>query len=72
MDAARGVLASDAYRKEVAASFEAMQQAGINSIPVLIFEVAGAEKIVHHGSGDTAQFKAIFEKLDAACASAAA
>lgn len=70
--AARSVLASDAYRREVAASFEAMQQAGINSIPVLSFEVEGAEPVVHHGSGSVAEFRAVFEKLDAGCAARAA
>ena len=65
MSAARRVLATDAHRADVTASFEAMQQSGIKSIPVLIFEV-GAERLVHHGSGSTQEFKSILEKLDAA------
>lgn len=87
---ARAVLASDAYRAEVTSTFEAMQQAGINSIPVLIFEVEGLDvrkvdgatsaahseaadgRIVHHGSGSIGEFRALLQKLDAACASAAA
>lgn len=73
---ARRILASDAYRAEVQASFESVQRAGIDSIPVLIFEVAEVVaqqgetegRIVHHGSGTTGDFRAILEKLHAACA----
>ena len=51
---------------------------GINSIPVLLFDVAGAtdeepqSRIVHHGSGSVEEFKDIFQRLHATCSKQAA
>jgi len=70
---ARRVLQSDAYYSEVHESFMDMQRAGINSIPVLIFEPAtqgnlkGESRVVHHGSGNAAEFKEILQTLHRAC-----
>ncbi len=61
--AAQLVLASDRYRDDVLASFEAMQRLGIHAIPVLIFELVGApeSRVVHEGSGSIAEFRALLE-----------
>eukprot|EP00656_Telonema_subtile_P051158 TRINITY_DN6820_c0_g1_i1.p1 TRINITY_DN6820_c0_g1~~TRINITY_DN6820_c0_g1_i1.p1 ORF type:complete len:174 (+),score=32.20 TRINITY_DN6820_c0_g1_i1:292-813(+) len=80
VEAAR-VVSSNAYRDEVFQSFNDMQRAGINSIPVLIFEVSDPEiepsaglsldparSAVHHGSGSTAEFVRIFKDLHTSCA----
>jgi len=79
---ARCVLDSDKYRDEIWDVVHQMQAAGINSIPVLVFEVDGVVqgtwltnqddkgRAIHHGSGNKAEFGAIFQKLHADCASA--
>ena len=51
---------------QVLESFEDMQRNGINSIPVLVFEVLnGVEpaRVVHHGSGSAAEFTEILQRL---------
>ena len=70
----RRVLETGEYRAEIEASVRQMHDLGINSIPVLIFDVAGAagagdaKQIVHHGSGNVKDFTAIFQQLHQACA----
>jgi len=77
LDRARRVLESDMYRKEIRDTVRQMHLAGINSIPVLIFEVEGTAegswlhnpdcigRRVHHGSGNAGEFCAILQKLHA-------
>lgn len=69
---ARKVLESDMYRNEVWQTVRQMHQAGINSIPVLIFEVDGVSKnpMVHHGSGHKEDFRSILLQLHAEAATA--
>jgi len=70
LEEAQRVISSDAYYAEVHEGFIEMQRAGINSIPVLIFEVARSDetgRVVHHGSGSTAEFVEILKKLHAVC-----
>lgn len=70
---AQRVLSTDAYYSEVHESFLDMQRAGINSIPVIIFEPAtqgnfkGEGRVVHHGSGNATEFSDILKKLHRAC-----
>ena len=66
---------TDRYRKEVSDQVFKMHALGIKSIPVLVFEVAGITngswledrpshgRELHQGSGNKAEFRAIFEKL---------
>lgn len=82
LDQAQRVLESDMYRDEVWAVVHEMHAAGINSIPVLIFEVDGVAqgswmktpddrgRVIHHGSGNQGEFCEIFHKLHADSASA--
>lgn len=98
LEQATRVLDSDAYRAEILDVVRAMQAAGINSIPVLVFEVEGLAagswmqdarvpsaagdmnpralaklsvspacrgREIHHGSGNKAAFKEIFQRLHA-------
>jgi len=79
---ARAVLGSDRFQDEVLSIVHRMQRAGINSIPVLVFEVEGVAsgswltndsevgRTIHHGSGNKAEFCALLLKLHADCASA--
>lgn len=81
--AAQCVLDGDDHRQEIVAVVRQMHEAGINSIPVLIFEVEGVAcgswmqsrqemgREVHHGSGSMQEFRAIFQRLHASCAAAA-
>lgn len=79
MDKAREVLEGNAFRQEILQQVAEVHAAGHNSIPILVFEVDGlaqgswltggksSYRKVHHGSGNRASFRAIFEQLDAAC-----
>jgi len=79
LDEAKRVLDSRIYRDAILEVVEKMHAAGINSIPVLCFEVDGiAEgswlenptsrgRIIHHGSGNKADFCCIFRKLHTTC-----
>jgi len=76
------VLNSDMYRDEIWDVVHQMQAAGINSIPVLIFEVDGVVqdswmtmqncqgRVIHHGSGNKTEFCEVLQRLHADCASA--
>jgi len=76
---AERVLDSDLYRKEIEDVVEEMHAAGINSIPVLCFEVDGVAegswlqnqrskgRVVNHGSGSQAEFCNILQQLHTAC-----
>ena len=70
----RRVLTSGAYEDEVHSSFLEVQKMGVDSIPVVIFEVAGVSRaegrIVHHGSGSASEFRGVLERLHAACGAA--
>lgn len=78
---AKRVLESDKYRNEILKVVSQMQAKGINSIPVLVFDVDGVSqgswldssdsdgRHLHHGSGNVDEFVAIFQKLHADCAS---
>jgi len=78
---AERVLDSDVYRKEILGVVEAMHAVGIDSIPVFCFEVDGiAEghwlehpksrgRIFHHGSGNKADFRNVFQQLHKLCLS---
>jgi len=70
------VLQSDRYRSEIEECVELMHRCGINSIPVLIFEVNGEAKgnvwsgnapsegrTVHNGSGSVKEFASILRRL---------
>merc|ERR1712110_452181 len=79
LEEAERVLDSDVYRKEILEVVEKMHAAGINSIPVLCFEVDGiAEgswldnpksrgRLIHHGSGNKTEFRHIFKQLHSTC-----
>lgn len=71
LNEAHHVISTNAYYAEVHESFMEMQRAGINSIPVLIFEVVGSQTssvpLIHHGSGSTEEFVGILKKLHAEC-----
>lgn len=76
---AEKVLDSDVYRKEIEEIVERMHAAGINSIPVLCFEVDGVAegdwlqnpksrgRFIHHGSGNKDEFRHIFKQLHSGC-----
>lgn len=76
LEEARRVLDSRIYEDDILSSVDQMHSAGINSIPVLIFEVEGiaqgswmqnprsAGRTIHSGSGNKEDFKAIFRSLD--------
>lgn len=76
------VLSSDMYRDEIWDVVHQMQAAGINSIPVLVFEVDGVVqdswltmrdckgRVIHHGSGNKAEFSSVLQQLHADCSSA--
>jgi len=76
---AERVLDSDVYRAEILDVVEKMHAAGIDSIPVLCFEVDGIAqgswlenprsrgRIIHHGSGDKSEFRRIFQRLHGLC-----
>ena len=71
---ARRVLSSGAYEDEVLSAFRDVQKLGINSIPVLIFQVSGLSeshggRLVHHGSGSPEEYRRVLEQLHAACES---
>jgi len=84
-DEAVAVLQSDRYRQEIVACVELMHRKGINSIPVLIFEVPGVARgdvwsagaapaegrVVHHGSGSVKEFTSILRLLHGAGMAAA-
>lgn len=75
LEETRRVLNSDKYHAEVHESFVEIQRMGVNSIPVLLFQVAGmddSQPLVHHGSGSTAEFKDVLQKLHAVCTKQAA
>lgn len=72
---AQRVLTSGDYEDEVRSSFEDIQKMGVNSIPVVIFQVdaAGVEgRTVHHGSGSAAEFRSVLERLHASYGSVSA
>lgn len=76
---AERVLDSDIYRAEIEDIVEKMHTFGINSIPVLCFEVDGIAqgswlenpesrgRVFHHGSGNPAEFRDIFQQLHGTC-----
>jgi predicted DsbA family dithiol-disulfide isomerase len=78
---AERVLDSDVYRKEILEVVDAMHSVGINSIPVLCFEVEGVAegswlerpksrgRVFHHGSGNAAEFRNVFQQLHKLCLS---
>lgn len=63
----RRVLETDAFRKEVQETVKAMHDAGIDSIPVFIFQCDG-QQAVHHGSGSPSELRAVLEGLHAKAA----
>lgn len=79
LEESKRVLDSNVYRKEILEIVEKMHAAGINSIPVLCFEVQGVAegswlenpksrgRIIHHGSGNTTDFRCIFQQLHSVC-----
>jgi len=79
LDEARRVLDGDAFRQDVLEKVDQVHAVGINSIPVLVFEVEGmaqgswlrnsesSYRKIHHGSGNKASFRAVFQQLHAAC-----
>lgn len=79
LEEAARVLDSDVFRKEIVEIVEKMHKAGINSIPVLCFEVDGVAqgswldnpkctgRLVHHGSGNAAEFCNVFQQLHSTC-----
>lgn len=79
MTKTRAVLDGDAFRQDILEQVEQVHAAGHNSIPVLVFEVEGlaqgswltsgpsSYRKVHHGSGNRASFREVFEQLDIAC-----
>jgi predicted DsbA family dithiol-disulfide isomerase len=82
LDQSRRVLESTLYQDEILECVRQMHAVGINSIPVLVFEVDGMAqgswlenpackcRKIHHGSGNTEEFKTILRSLDKACSSA--
>lgn len=76
LERARQVLQSEVYKEEILRCVGEMHAVGINSIPVLVFEVEGiAEgswlqnpkakgRMIHHGSGSKEEFKSILRDLD--------
>lgn len=83
-EASRVLEDPELYRKEILDAVRRMQRAGINSIPVLVFDVAGLAPMtswvqdqrngegrhIHHGSGNKGEFRAVFERLHKSCVSA--
>jgi len=75
LEQARRVLQSDMYQKEILAVIQDMHSVGINSIPVLVFEVDGVAdgswlkkprskgRVIHNGSGNKGEFGAILQKF---------
>eukprot|EP00746_Dinoflagellata_sp_MGD_P059362 gnl/MRDRNA2_/MRDRNA2_25346_c0_seq1.p1 gnl/MRDRNA2_/MRDRNA2_25346_c0~~gnl/MRDRNA2_/MRDRNA2_25346_c0_seq1.p1 ORF type:complete len:212 (+),score=31.02 gnl/MRDRNA2_/MRDRNA2_25346_c0_seq1:112-747(+) len=73
------VLETDVYRKEILDEVEQMKAAGVNSIPVIVFEVDGVAvnswlrspksrgREIFQGSGSRQDFYAILRRLHAAC-----
>eukprot|EP00747_Dinoflagellata_sp_TGD_P222270 gnl/TRDRNA2_/TRDRNA2_93986_c0_seq1.p1 gnl/TRDRNA2_/TRDRNA2_93986_c0~~gnl/TRDRNA2_/TRDRNA2_93986_c0_seq1.p1 ORF type:complete len:192 (+),score=26.51 gnl/TRDRNA2_/TRDRNA2_93986_c0_seq1:363-938(+) len=82
LNEARRVLETDVYRTEISNMVRQLQAAGIESIPVVVFDVDGVAtdswlrkpkcrgREIYHGSGSKSEFRAIFERLHASCASA--
>jgi len=78
---AERVLDSDVYRKEILEVVEAMHAVGIDSIPVLVFEVDGVAegswlerpksqgRVFNHGSGNKEEFRNILQQLHNLCLS---
>merc|ERR1712070_835989 len=76
---AERVLDGDMFRNEILDVVEKMHAAGIQSIPVLCFEVEGIAsgswleipespgRIIHHGSGSKAQSREILHQLHSLC-----
>lgn len=76
---AERVLNSDVYRKEINGIVDRMHAAGIDSIPVLCFEVDGIAqgywldnpksrgRLIHHGSGNKEEFRRILSHLHGVC-----
>lgn len=76
LEQARRVLDSRIYEDDILSCVKQMHSVGINSIPVLIFEVDGVAqgswmqnprskgRMIHHGSGNTEDFMAILRNLD--------
>lgn len=73
------VLDTDMYRKEILDDVARMHVAGVKSIPVIVFEVAGVAsgdwlsspkstgREIFHGSGNRQDFCAILRRLHATC-----
>lgn len=84
LEEAKVVLESDKYRMEIKECVAQMHAVGINSIPVLVFEVEGVAndewlrkpkctgRYIHHGSGNKAEFTQILEMLHRQTSAAAA
>lgn len=82
LEQCRHVLESNLYQKEILECVRQMHAVGINSIPVLVFEVDGITqgtwlqnpackgRKIHHGSGNTEEFRNILQALDEVCTSA--
>lgn len=80
LNAARQALESANLDRDILKKVSQVHEIGVNSIPLLVFEVeklapgvwisAEASKFrkVHHGSGNKREFRAILEKLHVACA----
>lgn len=79
LEEAERVLDSDMYRAEIEEIVDKMHAAGIDSIPVLCFEVDGVAqgnwlenpksrgRFIHHGSGNKAEFRSILQQLHSIC-----
>jgi predicted DsbA family dithiol-disulfide isomerase len=76
LDEARRVLGSRVYEEEILTCVDQMHSVGIDSIPVLVFEVDGVAqgswmqnprskgRKIHHGSGNKQEFMSILRSLD--------
>jgi len=72
LERAEQVLSTDEYRKEVQDMVAQVKASGVQSIPVITFQVEREGQspmtLTHHGSGNKADFRSILEKLHAATA----
>lgn len=79
LDAARGVLESDAFEQEILHKVDQVHGLGIHAIPFLVFEIEELApgswinaprsnfRKIHRGSGNMEGFRAILEELHRSC-----
>lgn len=82
LDEATRVLDTDVYRREILQAVQQFKEAGVSSIPVIVFEVDGVAKgswmsrpkslgrETYNGSGSREEFAAILRKLHATTSTA--